>query len=282
MGTISDKLNYLAQTKEAIMNAIIAKGVEVLSSDTFRSYADKIAQITGGGSGGKATNVITENVGVRPTVRDAMKTRTTISVTTLIVDNLTPNIVGSPLNNSGILSNFTDYDYVKVDSYNNILPLGQYVYVKFKHNGSSWYNSVESIVGYEKVYTLETSSDNTLTTYNWRTNTTYTILDNLEQDKWYYAVIKVGNKGDTTTYNVEYYLSTISYEDALSNGHVQTIDHNVEASSNYTNPLHIGRHGIISGRYAKDMSIDFNETYIKNGDGSYYLQFWQEKKNNLI
>ena len=52
MGTISDKLNYLAQTKEAIMNAIIAKGVEVLSSDTFRSYADKIAQITGGGSGG--------------------------------------------------------------------------------------------------------------------------------------------------------------------------------------------------------------------------------------
>ena len=272
MGTLADKLQYLKGTKDAIMNAIIEKGVEIASSDTFRSYADKIKNMATGGDG----IICNINYGGYTTVVNNVKNNISANVAT--VDNLTPNIVGSPLNNSGILSNFTDNDYVKVDSYNNILPLGQYVYIKFKHNVGSWYNSVETIVGYEYVYTLEASSNNTLTTYNWRTNTTYTILDNLEQDKWYYAVIKVGNEGDTTTYNVEYYLSTISYEDALSNGHVQTIDHNVEVSSRYTNPLHIGRHGTISGRYAKDMSIDFNETYIKNSDGSYYLQFRQTEK----
>ena len=104
MGTISDKLNYLAQTKEAIMNAIIAKGVEVLSSDTFRSYADKIAQITGGGSGGKATNVITENVSVRPTVRDVMKTRTRINAySSASNSNVT---IGSEVSIQGDLATF--------------------------------------------------------------------------------------------------------------------------------------------------------------------------------
>lgn len=48
--SLADKLNYLRQTKTAIKNAIINKGVEVTDSDTFRSYADKIGQITSGGS----------------------------------------------------------------------------------------------------------------------------------------------------------------------------------------------------------------------------------------
>ena len=50
--TIADKLNYLNGTKEAIKQAIANKGVEVLETDTFRSYADKIASIeSSGGSG---------------------------------------------------------------------------------------------------------------------------------------------------------------------------------------------------------------------------------------
>lgn len=53
MGTLEDKLNYLKDTKVAIKNAIINKGVDVTDSDTFRSYADKIDSIqTGGGGGG--------------------------------------------------------------------------------------------------------------------------------------------------------------------------------------------------------------------------------------
>ena len=51
MATINDKLTYLAGTKDAIKQAIINKGVSVSDSDTFRSYADKIATIQGGGGG---------------------------------------------------------------------------------------------------------------------------------------------------------------------------------------------------------------------------------------
>lgn len=45
MGTTADKLNYLNSTKSAIKTAIQGKGVSVSDSDTFRSYAQKIASI---------------------------------------------------------------------------------------------------------------------------------------------------------------------------------------------------------------------------------------------
>lgn len=55
MGTIAEKLTYLNETKNAIKNAIVNKGVSVNDSDTFRSYADKISSIeAGGGTGGDA------------------------------------------------------------------------------------------------------------------------------------------------------------------------------------------------------------------------------------
>ena len=50
MGTITDKLNKLAETKSAIKTAIVDKGVAVSDSDTFASYASKIASISGGGT----------------------------------------------------------------------------------------------------------------------------------------------------------------------------------------------------------------------------------------
>ena len=49
MGTITDKLNKLAETKSAIKTAIVNKGVSISDSDTFASYADKISSISGGG-----------------------------------------------------------------------------------------------------------------------------------------------------------------------------------------------------------------------------------------
>ena len=49
MGTIAEQINYLADTKTAIKDALVAKGVSVADSDTFRSYADKIGQIQSGG-----------------------------------------------------------------------------------------------------------------------------------------------------------------------------------------------------------------------------------------
>ena len=45
MGTISEKLAYLAETKELIRAAIEAKGVGVQDHVPFRQYADLILQI---------------------------------------------------------------------------------------------------------------------------------------------------------------------------------------------------------------------------------------------
>lgn len=49
MGTTADKLAYLNDTKTAIKNAIVAKGVAVPDDTTFRQYAEKIGDIIGGG-----------------------------------------------------------------------------------------------------------------------------------------------------------------------------------------------------------------------------------------
>lgn len=52
MNTITDKLNKLLETKEAIKTAIKAKNVAVADSEPFSIYASKIGEIsTGGGSG---------------------------------------------------------------------------------------------------------------------------------------------------------------------------------------------------------------------------------------
>lgn len=62
MGTIADKLTYLNDTKTAIRNAVTAKGVTVSDADTFRSYADKIGQIQGGGGSATKFGVSIDNI----------------------------------------------------------------------------------------------------------------------------------------------------------------------------------------------------------------------------
>lgn len=47
MGTVADKLNKLIETKEAIKTSIQNKGVEVLDTDPFASYPEKIDSISG-------------------------------------------------------------------------------------------------------------------------------------------------------------------------------------------------------------------------------------------
>ena len=62
MGTIAEKLTYLNDTKTAIKNAVVAKGVSVSDTDTFRSYADKIGQISGGGGAATKFGVSIDNL----------------------------------------------------------------------------------------------------------------------------------------------------------------------------------------------------------------------------
>lgn len=44
------KLAYLAQTKTDIRQALQEKGSDVTTEDTFRSYADFVSEISGGGN----------------------------------------------------------------------------------------------------------------------------------------------------------------------------------------------------------------------------------------
>ena len=55
MGTLAEKLQYLKDTRDAIMNAIIEKGVTMTTSETVRRYADKRKGITSVGVGGFTT-----------------------------------------------------------------------------------------------------------------------------------------------------------------------------------------------------------------------------------
>lgn len=48
MGTTTEKLTYLQGTKDAIKNAIVAKGVAVPEGTTFRGYAEKVGEIPAG------------------------------------------------------------------------------------------------------------------------------------------------------------------------------------------------------------------------------------------
>jgi hypothetical protein len=50
MGTSADKFEYLLETKAQIKEAIREQGVDVKDTDTFRSYATKVLQISGSGS----------------------------------------------------------------------------------------------------------------------------------------------------------------------------------------------------------------------------------------
>ena len=49
MGTTGEKLQKILDTKLSIKNAIISKGIDISDTDTFASYPEKIASISGGG-----------------------------------------------------------------------------------------------------------------------------------------------------------------------------------------------------------------------------------------
>ena len=271
MGTISDKLNYLAQTKEAIMNAIIAKGVEVLSSDTFRSYADKIAQITGGGSGGGILCNI--NYGGYTAVIDNVKNNISAEITT--VDNLSSRIVGSLRNNSGIVSGF-NYDSYVNDGTNTTLDSQSY-YIKFRLTQASVPRQSVIIHG-EYLLNLECDTSKQLGCYCWKTGTSSTVLNSIEPNTWYYAIIRMEDvTGDITAIFKKYYISTVSFEDALNNGYVVMMEDNKQqTATSYS--TYYGRSSYTSDSYADAFEIDFNETCIMNNGGGVYLQYYKTEK----
>lgn len=54
MGTLLQKIEYLEQTKVDIREALQARGSKVTTEDTFRSYADYIANLQAGAPSSRA------------------------------------------------------------------------------------------------------------------------------------------------------------------------------------------------------------------------------------
>lgn len=54
MGSLIHKLDYLAETKVKIREALQARGSKVTEEDTFRSYADYIANLQSGAPSSRA------------------------------------------------------------------------------------------------------------------------------------------------------------------------------------------------------------------------------------
>ena len=99
MGDINDKLDYLETTKSLIKQAIQDKGVTVSDSDTFRSYATKIANIPSGGM-----DMIND-------------------VATVVTDDYFDNLMTMITDQGGELTDSNKYvtvDYLQIPLYNGI------------------------------------------------------------------------------------------------------------------------------------------------------------------
>lgn len=99
MGDINDKLDYLETTKSLIKQAIEDKGVTVSDTDTFRSYATKIANIPSGGM-----DMIND-------------------VATVVTDDYFDNLMTMITDQGGELTDSNKYatvDYLQIPLYNGI------------------------------------------------------------------------------------------------------------------------------------------------------------------
>ena len=107
MGTTAEKLAHLSNTKTAIHDAIVAKGVEIPEGTTFQEYADKIANISTGLSDEELAlaNATSEKVlnGYKFYAgNDVLKTGTALSTSTSVTSDKLFNGV-TAYNNSGNL-----------------------------------------------------------------------------------------------------------------------------------------------------------------------------------
>ena len=275
MGTLADKLQYLKDTKDAIMNAIIEKGVAITSSDTFRSYADKIKSIASGDKPIVYDTVSSIDKNPYDYISKDSFSDSLTSVFVTLVDNLSSKIVGSLSNKVGIVSGFSSDRYVD-DGINFTLDSQSY-YIKFRLKQASVPRQSVIIHG-EYLLNLECTTSKRLDCYCWKTNTSSAILDSIEPYTWYYAIIRMeDDPSNTNSIFKKYYISTVSFEDALNNNYVVMMEDDKKTSTGRS--TYYGRSSFASETYADAFEIDFNETRImNNNDGSIYRQYYQIEK----
>ena len=115
MGTTAAKLAKTLESKEAIRQAINAKGVTVTESDLFSVYADKIGQII--------TNPPVLEIIVKPTITHASY----VSGTSDVFTNLTANsLIGNSTNQIAYNSMWLSWNDLEITGLNGTSSLRLY------------------------------------------------------------------------------------------------------------------------------------------------------------
>ena len=188
MGTLNEKLEYLNQTKEYIKEAIISKGQPVSSSDTFRSYASKIAAIENG-------DIITAT----NTTGSAVSADDKVWINDVITYNF--NVVGNPSINTTnkTITGFSPSNYVALQTAfspetnpwemhvkfttGNDVSTTQYLFTSYDENGYVLFIDQGHIHYGVKLYNMPGATEI-------ESNTTYLIKFGFDTSDGYYAKIK--------------------------------------------------------------------------------------------
>lgn len=113
--SIETKLQYLEETKTQIKQAIVDKGIEVTDSDTFRSYANKINDITTNG-------VLPKNIAGLDYLLDGEynlvtgSDHSTMNAYNLVKPSYTTTVAGTCDFSNGVVS-FTDKSFVPAGTF---------------------------------------------------------------------------------------------------------------------------------------------------------------------
>lgn len=267
MGTLNEKLEYLSQTKEYIKEAIISKGQPVSSSDTFRSYASKIAAIENG-------DVITAT----NTTGSTVSVDDRVWVETVRIGTRHFNVYGNPTidDSTGVVKLNSTTDYINVTNLSGINPTTSLeIVVKIKKEVLS-----ASGAGGETFFaTFAQSSSNASSTINTR----FSIWDNkfsnyygwyspegsgagannIATNEWVWLKYKVENGTRISSYSFD----GESWTTATS-GSAAAI-----ANYNFTSyPVIVFGINTSAGTLSSsNVEFDLSETYIKV-DGEYYWQ----------
>lgn len=130
MATINEELNYLEETKSLIKQAIINKGQDITDQDSFRSYVNKIDDISTMNAQTKIVNPTTNTQNIEPDEGFNALNKVIVSgVTNTIDNNIQVNNIKAGVTILGVTGNYSGIDTSDATALVNDIVNGKTAYV---------------------------------------------------------------------------------------------------------------------------------------------------------